>query len=423
MDIDINYQKIIKKLKIRLFKTERYFESFKTLLLSLDLSESNLSEKTKVYNLIKSKYSIQKKHSNNFWYTIFISFQKPSTFISDNMSLLEEKYLQYYSLYILRYLNSMSLLYSAPIIVLKQEYLNLCIKFINHSKNKKMKTLRFLTKNSLKQSLHETKKKKAKDENSNIDNKDKSSEEDDDDNKRNSLKKYFDLKRPKTLLEKELYKLKLKSSNEVVDEFIGDINNELLMNKKKEICFLHFIKTKKNKIFRRFLSKETRKNINTLNENEIMYNNNIDKYKTIFSLEMKIKNESYRKNKNKRNKLNLKMALNNNNNIYNNTINIKNNNYMLSENNEIAKNNEPLKRKKITMNISKSENRFRKPNKKISKNCLSKCLSFNKKKVFKNNRLLYLPLLSKYENDIINTVNDNEFINKKYYINRNDLFY
>ena len=423
MDIDINYQKIIKKLKIRLFKTERYFESFKTLLLSLDLSESNLSEKTKVYNLIKSKYSIQKKHSKNFWYTIFISFQKPSTFISDNMSLLEEKYLQYYSLYILRYLNSMSLLYSAPIIVLKQEYLNLCIKFINHSKNKKMKTLRFLTKNSLKQSLHETKKKKAKDENSNIDNKDKSSEEDDDDNKRNSLKKYFDLKRPKTLLEKELYKLKLKSSNEVVDEFIGDINNELLMNKKKEICFLHFIKTKKNKIFRRFLSKETRKNINTLNENEIMYNNNIDKYKTIFSLEMKIKNESYRKNKNKRNKFNLKMSSNNNNNIYNNTINIKNNNYMLSENNEIAKNNEPLQKKKITMNISKSENRFRKPNKKISKNCLSKCFSFNKKKDFKNNRLLYLPLLSKYENDIINNVNDNEFINKKYYINRNDLFY
>ena len=207
MDIDINYQKIIKKLKIRLFKTERYFETFKTLLLSLNATENNLSEKTKVYNLFKFKYSIQKKHSANLWYTIFISFKKPSIVISDDKSLLEEKYLQYYSLYILRYLNSISLIYSAPITLLKQEYLNLCIKFISHSKNKTMKTLRILPKNSLRPSLYETRNKNSKDENNNKDkkdSKDKSSEEDDEDNKRNSFKKYIDLKRPKTLLENEL---------------------------------------------------------------------------------------------------------------------------------------------------------------------------------------------------------------------------
>lgn len=418
MDIDINYQKIIKKLKIRLFKTELYFEYFKTLLLSLTLPENISTEKTKVYNLIKSKYSIQKKKTKEYWYLIFTSLQKPSIIFSENISLLEEKYLQYYSQYIFKYLNSISIIYSAPINVLKQEYLNLCIKFINHSKNKRYKTLRILPKNALKQTLYESKYNNEK--NNNDSNEKSSEEEDDDDSKKNKMKKYIVYNRPKTLIEKELYKLKIKSSNEVVDEFIGDINNDLLLNKKKEICFLHFIKTKRNKIFRRFLSKQTKNNINKLNENEFIYNNNIDKYDTIFSLEMKIKNESYRKNKNKRNnKNNLKLTSNNIKN--NNTVNAKNKQFYLSEIDENIKNNEKSINKKLIMNLSKSEKHINLP---IKKN-LPKCFSFNKKKLIKKKDFLYLPLLSKNENEIINNVkyNNNTFINKKYFINRKDLFY
>ena len=296
MDIDINYQKIIKKLKIRLFKCERYFEYFKTLLLSINLNPEESNKKTKVYTLIKSKHSIQKKQTTEFWNLLFISLQKPSINFPNEISILEEKYIQFYSEYIYKFLCSISILYSAEMNVLKQEYLNLCIKFINHTKNKRLKTLRFLTKNSLKQSLSR-----------NLDNKrgfaissnNEKSSEDEDDNEKNRLKKFGEGKHPKTILEKEIFRLKLKSSNEVVDEFIGDINNDLLLNKKKEICFLHFIKTKKNKIFRRFLSNQTKKVLKDMNDNDLLYKNEKDKYENIFSLEMKIKNQNYRNSKKK----------------------------------------------------------------------------------------------------------------------------
>ena len=131
----------------------------------------------------------------------------------NNISMLEEKYLQYYSLYIYKYLCSISEIYSADINLLKQEYLNLCIKFINHTKNKRLKTLRIASNSSGSNNKN----------NDNI-SKEKSSE-DDEDNEKN-IKKYGD-KKPKTLIEKELFRLKIKSSNEIVDEFIGDINNDL----------------------------------------------------------------------------------------------------------------------------------------------------------------------------------------------------
>ena len=70
MDIDINYQKIIKKLKIKLFKSERYFEYFKSFLISLIIPPEDSIKKIKVYNLINSKHSIQKKPPKKFWYCI-----------------------------------------------------------------------------------------------------------------------------------------------------------------------------------------------------------------------------------------------------------------------------------------------------------------------------------------------------------------
>ena len=232
MDIDINYQKIIKKLKIKLFKSERYFEYFKSFLISLIIPPEDSIKKIKVYNLINSKHSIQKKPPKKFWYCIYIKMVNSSNEFPNNISMLEEKYLQYYSLYIYKYLCSISEIYSADINLLKQEYLNLCIKFINHTKNKRLKTLRIASNSS-----------DSNNKNNNNISKEKSSE-DDEDNEKN-IKKYGD-KKPKTLIEKELFRLKIKSSNEIVDEFIGDINNDLLIKKKKEIFFLHYIKYKKN---------------------------------------------------------------------------------------------------------------------------------------------------------------------------------
>ena len=298
MDIDINYQKIIKKLKIRLFKCERYFEYFKSFLMQLTISKEDSAEKMKVYNLITSKHSILKKPTRKFWFSLYVLFQKPSNKFPNDISVLEEKYLQFYSLYIYKYLCSISATYSADVDMLKQEYLNLCIKFINHTKNKMLKTIRLsFKKNLLKQNFYD----KESKENNNNNSKDKSSE-DEDDNEKINLKKYGD--KPKTLIEKELFRLKIKSSNEIVNEFIGDINKDLLIKKRKEIFFLHFIKTKKNKTFKRFLSRETRKELEEMKQNDIIYNKKRDKYNTIFSLEMKIKNQYYR-NINKKKRLNL----------------------------------------------------------------------------------------------------------------------
>ena len=406
MDIEINYQKIIKKLKIRLFKCERYFEYFKSFLLSLNFPDENSTKKSKVYTLIQSKHSLQKKPKLIFWSSIYLMFQKPSFEYPNELNILEEKYLHYYSQYIFKFLCSLSDIYSAEINILKQEYLNLCIKFINQIKNKRIKTLR-IRNNSLKHFLYESRNKdKFKNENNN-ENKDneKSSEDDDDDNVKNNKYKYGDNKRPKTLIEKELFKLKLKSSNEVVDEFIGDINNDLLINKKKEICFLHFIKTRKNKIFRRYLSNQTRKNLDEMNKNDLLYTKTKDKFDSIFTLEMKIKNQNYRNSKKKKEIINLKFNNKTTNNDDNkNLFKDKNKNYSRF-----------ALKKNIMMNIS-DKNKFIYKN---NQNNLPKCFSF---KLKTKNKLL-LPLLPKEENPVLKTEKYNNIINQKYYINGSDLFY
>ncbi len=400
MDIDINYQKIIKKLKIKLFKSERYFEYFKSFLISLIIPPEDSIKKIKVYNLINSKHSIQKKPPKKFWYCIYIKMVNSSNEFPNNISMLEEKYLQYYSLYIYKYLCSISEIYSADINLLKQEYLNLCIKFINHTKNKRLKTLRIASNSS-----------DSNNKNNNNISKEKSSE-DDEDNEKN-IKKYGD-KKPKTLIEKELFRLKIKSSNEIVDEFIGDINNDLLIKKKKEIFFLHYIKTKKNKTFKRFLSKETRKDLEEIKQNDLIYNKKKDKYDTIFSLEMKIKNQYYRNN-NKKKRLNLQLKEKN---ITINNENNKKNKNSLSQKKNYNINRYYLK-KNLKMNFSGEKNKLiLTPKNTSNNNALSKYFSFNNKK-----KSLFLPLLPNEEIKVLKTEKYNSIINKKYYINGNDLFY
>lgn len=400
MDIDINYQKIIKKLKIKLFKSERYFEYFKSFLISLIIPPEDSIKKIKVYNLINSKHSIQKKPPKKFWYCIYIKMVNSSNEFPNNISMLEEKYLQYYSLYIYKYLCSISEIYSADINLLKQEYLNLCIKFINHTKNKRLKTLRIASNSS-----------DSNNKNNNNISKEKSSE-DDEDNEKN-IKKYGD-KKPKTLIEKELFRLKIKSSNEIVDEFIGDINNDLLIKKKKEIFFLHYIKTKKNKTFKRFLSKETRKDLEEIKQNDLIYNKKKDKYDTIFSLEMKIKNQYYRNN-NKKKRLNLQLKEKN---ITINNENNKKNKNSLSQKKNYNINRYYLK-KNLKMNFSGEKNKLiLTPKNTSNNNALSKYFIFNNKK-----KSLFLPLLPNEEIKVLKTEKYNSIINKKYYINGNDLFY
>ena len=411
MEIDINYQKIIKKLKIRLFKSERYFEYFKSFLISIDISQDESTKKEKVYNLIQSKHSIQKKPTKKFWYSLYIILQKPSIEYPDELSFLEEKYLQYCAQYIYKYLCSISIAYSAEIDMLKQEYLNLCIKFINHSKNKRIKTLRIISKQkSLKQSLYDGRNKdNMKNTENNARHGNEKSSDDEDDNEKNNFNKY-ESKRPKTLLEKELFNLKLKSSNEVVDEFIGDINNDLLINKKKEICFLHFIKTKKNKIFKRFLSKQTKKVLEEMKGNDILYTKQKDKYDTIFSLEMKIKNQHYRNNKKKKEKYNLKLIQNSK------SIDDRRKYFSQGKNKNIKTSRLNFNKK---LKIIGNKNNQIASTKKNSNNTLSKCFSFNLNK--KNG--LFLPLLPSEKSNFLKTEKYNNFINKKYYINGNDLFY
>ena len=401
MDIDVNFQKIIKKLKIRLFKSERYFEYFKTLLISYNLPPDEIEKRIKVYNLIQSKHSIQKPQSNNFWYSLYDSFQKPSIEFEYELNLFEEKYLQYTVQLIYKYLISISMAYSTEIDIIKQEYLNLCIKLINHTKNKRLKTLRIIKKqDSLKKSIFETKNRdNIKNESNNNKSNDKSS--DDEENEKNNLNKFVS-KKPKTMIEKEIFRLKLKSSNEIVDEFIGDINNDLLINKKKEICFLHNIKVRKNKVFKKFLAKQTKKMLNEMNDNDLLYNKKNDKYETIFSLEMQIMNENYRNNKKKKEKYNQKLKTNSN---------------LVNENT-----------RKIYLSGGKSKNINKNYSKKIlnsspynisSNNILTKCFSFK----LKQDNSLYLPFLPKKENNFLTTMKNSKFIIKKYFINGNDLFY
>ena len=408
MDMDENYQKIMKKLKIKLFKSERYFEYFKELLLSLTLPPSIPDKKIKIYNLIQSKHSIVKKQTKEFWGSLYISIQKPSTIFTDNISLFEEKYLQYFSRQIYKHLFSMASIYSAPINLLKQEYLNLCIKYINNTKNKRTKTLRILPKKSINQYSVESKNAYNDDENN-----EKSSE--DDDNEENNYKKYWRNKKPKNLIEKELIKLKIKSSNEIIEQFLGCVNNnDSLAKNRKEICFLYYIMNKKSKIFKNHLSKLTKKNFNENNDNEFIYNA-IDNYDTIFPLEMKIKNQNYRNNKKKREKyFSTLTSKQNENNIYNNK------KYYSIKKENISKVSKLTINRSRVMHSAKNKRSFvMSPQSSTSKN-ISNVNKINK--LYKENSL-NLPSLSKKEINKSNTSKFSSNINKKFFINGNDLFY
>ena len=420
MDMDVNYQKIIKKQKIKLFKSGHYFEYFKSLLLSLSLPNNTSSKKEKVYNLIKSKHSIQVKQTKKYWSLIYFSLQKSSNIFSDEMSILEEQYLQYFCKIINKLLYSLSVIHSAPINVLKQEYLNLCIKLINNTRNRRMRTLRILSKKDNLMQLSADSK-NIDNENNDNNNNDKSSE--DDDNEENNYKKYLKNKKPKTLLEKEIFRLKVKSSNQVVDEFIGDIKNERLEKDKKEIYFLNFIKNRKNKIFRNFLSNQTKKNFLEIIESDmkedLKFKNLFDNREAIFPLEMKIKNDDYCKNKKKRERekyfstINSKITDTKNNTI--NTDNFcyspkrrprssKNKGFIIKNKN--LNNSNTVKKRRI-LNSAKARNH--------DKSAQNSTLISSK---IKNN--VSFPLLTRKNN-----LKKKSFctINKNYFINKHDLFY
>ena len=423
MDMDINYQKVMKKLKIKLFKSERYFEYFKSILLILTTPSNSTEKKEKVYNLINSKHSIKVKPTRKFWVSIYFSLHQPSTIFSDSddINILEEKYIQYFAKLINKQLCSLSIIYSAPLKTLKQEYLNLCIKFMNNTRNKRMKTLRLISKKDKRKTSRMESKKMDKD----IDGNDNEKSSEDDDNEENNFKKYWKNKKPKTLLEKEIFRLKVKSSNQVVEEFIGNINKEKLENNKKEITFLYFIKNKKNKVFKQFLSKQNRKNFVEIIEKDIeqdfKYKNVLDNCQNIFPLKMKIKNSNYCKNKKKREKRKYNSTLNSR---HNETYTNANSNFNTTNNEKcyyssVKRYNSPQKGKLIKNN----SNRKRILNSAKVRNCYispenSKYTSLNSKSKINAS----LPLLSKKNY----TKKENKFcttINKKFFINGDDLFY
>jgi hypothetical protein len=418
MDMDVNYQKIIKKQKIKLFKSGHYFEYFKSLLLSFSLPNNTSSKKEKVYNLIKSKHSLQVNPTKKYWSLINISLQKPSVNFSDEMSILEEQYLLYFCKIINKHLYSLSIIHSVQINVLKQEYLNLCIKLINNTRNRRMRTLRMLSKKNVMQLSSDAK--NINNENNDNNNNDKSSE--DDDNEENNYKKYFKNKKPKTLLEKEIFRLKVKSSNQVVDEFIGDIKNERLEKDKKEINFLNFIKNRKNKIFRHFLSNQTKKNFLEIIESDmkedLKFKNLFDNREEIFPLEMKIKNDDYCKSKKKRERekyfstINSKVTETNN-----NTINTDN--YCFS----------PKTRPRSSKNKGLIKNKFlNNSNNTKKRRILNSAKVRNHDKSVQNSTLLSSKLKNNVSFPLLtrkNKLKKKSFctINKNYFINKHDLFY
>ena len=423
MDMDINYQKVMKKLKIKLFKSERYFDYFKSLLLLLTTPSNSTEKKEKVYNLINSKHSIKMKPTQEFWVSIYLSLHQPSTMFSDSddINILEEKYIQYFAKIINKQLCSLSIIYSAPLNTLKKEYLNLCIKFMNNTRNKRMKTIRILTKKENRKTSRIESKKIDKD----IDGNDNEKSSEDDDNEENNFKKYWKNKKPKTLLEKEIFRLKVKSSNQVVEEFIGNINNEKLEKNKKEISFLYFIKNKKNKVFRRFLSRQNKKNFDEIIEKDIeqdfKYKNVLDNCENIFPLKMKIKNTNYCKNKKKRERGKYNSTLNSR---QNETYTITNSNFNTTNNEKfyyysIKRYKSPKKGKLIKNN----SNRRRILNSAKVRNCYispesSKYVSLNSRSKVNAS----LPLLSK-KNFVKKEIKFCTNINKKFFINGSDLFY
>jgi len=426
MEMDINYQKVMKKLKIKLFKSERYFEYFKSLLLLLALPSNRTEKKEKVYNLINTKHSIKMKTTEKFWVSIYFALHQPSTMFSDSddINILEEKYIHYFAKMINKQLCSLSIIYSAPLNVLKQEYLNLCIKSINNTRNKRLKTLRILTKKENRKTSRMESKKIDKDIDGN--NNEKSSE--DDDNEENNFKKYWKNKKPKTLLEKEIFRLKVKSSNQVVEEFIGNINNEKLEKNKKEISFLYFIKNKKNKVFKRFLSKQNQKNFVEIAEKDIeqdfKYKNVLDNCESIFPLKMKIKNTHYCKNKKKKDRRKYASTINSRQNETN--INNTNSNFNTTNNEKfcyssVRRYNSPKKGKLIKNNYNNNRRRILSSAK--VRNCYispesSKYVSLNSRSKIN----LSLPLLSK-KNNAKKEIKFYTNINKKFFINGSDLFY
>ena len=394
---DHSCQKIFDESNIRIFKNKKYFHQFRKLLLTVSpLPVKPIQEKIKIYNNLKLKYSIIKKNNSpiNYWkkfYEYFFKFKKDS-------SIVKEKYLLFYSRYILKKLIQLEIQYSLELDFLKQEYLVYCYKKM-YPKIRK----------SLKVTDHNLSSKNSTSSNDDLDidlifNNTKNNATE----KNNQKYSCWSLN-PRNSIEKELYNLKVRSSKEIVDGYIGNINVDNIFQRKVEIklSYRKYFGQKSNQKDRsifsnRFKFRSPSKNSNFLNFNN--YNKLLKKSENVYSDKNIIGNYKSKDDFVK--------------NIYNNII----------DESEIY--NSPSNKKSKTINNPRRycyKTNIKNKNNKLyySISPINKNMS-NKK--FIERIWLTLPLLKGNNNLLIfDDKNDkyckNNIINKKYYINCNDLFY
>ena len=207
-----NYQRVIKLSNIKIFKSEHYFQYFKSIFTLLQpVSVKNVNTKIKLFN-IEDKYSIIKKNKINYWNLFYKFLSTPS---DTEFPKIIDKYLQSYAKNILKKLIQLSTKYTLDINKLKQEYLAFCQKKISPTNRKR--SIFFSPKKNL--LILGRKNKLIKNRQIIIDN----------------IAKNNYTPKPRNSIEKVLYKIKHKAFKEIVNEYIGNINAESLFKRKIEI--------------------------------------------------------------------------------------------------------------------------------------------------------------------------------------------
>ena len=393
-----NYQKIFEKSNIKVFKNKKYFTRFKNILFTISPAPIKpIQEKIKIYYNFKLKYSIIKENVPrlNYWNVFYESFIKSQ----NDSSIIKEKYLHFYSKYILRRLTQLESRYSIELDILKQEYIIYCYKKINPKKKKSLK----ITENNIspKNSILPTEDKEIRiifnSTRNNIT-----------ENNNKKINNCWTLN-PRNSIEKELYNLKSRSSKEVVDEYIGNTNVDNILSRKVDIQ-LSYVKNfgqkskQKDKFIYsdRFKFQTPSKKINYLNFNN--YNKVLRRSENVYSNRNIISNYKIKDEDTK--------------DVYYNNI----------DENKVY--NRPPNKKSTTINNPRRH--CYKTNIKIKNNTYFNSISPIKKSI--NNKKFFqrvwlsLPLLKGNNNLLIyddkkGKYYQNDIINKKYYINCNDLFY
>ena len=391
-----NFKKIFEKSNIRIFKNKKYFTRFKNLLLTISpLPDKPILTKLKIYNNLKLKYSIIKKNNSplNYWNIFYGSFIKGKK----DSSIIKEKYLQFYSRYIQKKLTQLESQYSIELNILKQEYITYCQKKINPKFKKSLKITEpeLSPKNNILSNEDIEKNKAINKTRNNI-------------TENNITKNIFRSLNPRNSIVKELYNLTNKSSRGVVDEYIGNINVDNIIKRKVDIQvsyvkkFGQKPKQKDNYIFtNKFKFKTPSRRTNYLNFNN--YNKFLKKPQKLHINKNIISNYKSKEDISKT--------------IYNNTDESKTCNSLNNKKSNTINNS---RRYGYKMNIKNKKKTFCNT---ISP--IKKC-TINKK--FIQRVWLALPLL-KGKNKLLiyddkkDKYCQNNIINKKYYINCNDLFY